>query len=181
MSAPFVTVARYDNVPMAEVARLRLEDAGIPAHIQNAELVTAIWYYGTAFGHVQLHVPAEHAERAGALLADLHDSGLPQGDEVADEVAPRCLACGADFPQDAERCPDCGWSYSDPGAEQDDATSISEADDAAFCAESDGTLTLTQLRSVGRPLIGAWVAVIIGSMLTALIAGVLSILGDLFR
>jgi hypothetical protein len=53
MSTKLVALATYDNVPLAELARLRLEQEGIPVQLENAELVNALWHYGNAFGHVR--------------------------------------------------------------------------------------------------------------------------------
>lgn len=185
MSGRYVTIARYDNVPLAELARLRLEDAGIPVHVENAELVTALWHYGTAFGNVQLNVPEEHAAAALELIEELQQSGLPTNAPESPEGKPLCLACGAEFPGDAEQCPACGWSFGTAESTDSNDTSTG-ADDTGVAAavepaEAAGRPILTEFRSVGRPLLSIWVGLTLGMMLLGVLSCVLSMLNDLFR
>ena len=42
MSDRYVAIARYDNVPLAELVRLQLEAAGIAVRIENVELVNVL-------------------------------------------------------------------------------------------------------------------------------------------
>jgi hypothetical protein len=64
MPGRLVALASYVDVPLAEVARLRLEQEGIPVHLENAETIFALWHVGNAVGYVRLLVLEEHAERA---------------------------------------------------------------------------------------------------------------------
>ena len=50
MSGKLVTLVTYDNVPLSDLARLRLEEAGIAVRVENAEIVNALWHYGDALG-----------------------------------------------------------------------------------------------------------------------------------
>ncbi len=185
MSGRLVTIARYDNVPLAELARLRLEDAAIPVQVENAELVTALWHYGTAFGNVQLNVPEEHAAAALQLIEELHQSGLPTAASESPERAPTCLACGAEFPGDADQCPTCGWSFSVAESSESNGASTDNGDErvmtAAESADAASHRILSEFRTVGRPLLGIWVGISLGMLLLGLLACVLSMLNDLFR
>jgi hypothetical protein len=98
MSGRLVTIATYDNVPMSEVARLRLEDAGIPVRVENADIVNVLWHIGPALGGVRLVVDEEHAAAARELIAGIRETPTlsPHADD--DPAPPTCLACGAELP-----------------------------------------------------------------------------------
>jgi len=79
----WVTVASFDTLPDAAIARGRLEAEGIPCQLADAHLVQADWLYSIAVGGIRLRVPAAAAGRARELLAADH-SGLLDGG-VADD------------------------------------------------------------------------------------------------
>lgn len=183
-----VTVARYPNASLGEIARILLEQSGIPVRLENANTVTALWHYGTALGDVEVRVPEQCASEAHELIQDIQYSGLPEDVSDVNDAAPRCLACGADFPASQDRCPSCGWSFEDAAAgelsESDVDNSEPEIESMAAGPESvaeSGSGTLTGIRNLGRPLIGIWMAVGIGALMVGLMSGVLGILQDMFR
>jgi hypothetical protein len=66
----FVTVAAFNEVPKAEIARNILEEAGIRSYLSDSELVAMDWLIANAVGGVKVQVAEEDAERASAALAD---------------------------------------------------------------------------------------------------------------
>ena len=88
--------------PMAaNLARTRLEAAGIPCFLSNEQLVGLLPLYSPITGGVRLHVRQRDAEAALELL---HSVPVPPatGPDVAsfaaeapDPVAPRCPRCGS--------------------------------------------------------------------------------------
>jgi hypothetical protein len=186
VSGKLITLATYDNVPLSEVARLRLEDAGIPVRIENADIVNALWHVGPALGGVRLIVDEEHAAAARALIAEIHETPTlaPQTDD--DPAPPKCLACGAEFPANADRCAACGWSFADD-AEPETEENVDADDDPVVRAEAVRSSAaplkprMSQVRDLGRPLVGIWVAIMIASLAVGFLACVLTMVDDLFR
>lgn len=85
----------------ANLARTRLEAAGIPCFLSNENLVSLMPLYSPITGGVRLHVRLSDVE---AALAILHDELVPlaTGPDVAsfaadapDPVTPRCPRCGS--------------------------------------------------------------------------------------
>lgn len=68
-----VTVASFDFLPQAEIARGRLLAEGIECRLADEHLVQTDWLYSIAVGGIKLQVPARDAERALAIL-DRDDS-----------------------------------------------------------------------------------------------------------
>lgn len=66
--ASLVTVATFDFLPQAEIARGRLQAEGIFCELADANLVQTDWLYSLAVGGIKLRVAAEDAERALAIL-----------------------------------------------------------------------------------------------------------------
>jgi hypothetical protein len=185
LSGKLVTLVSYDNVPLSEVARLRLEDAGIPVRVENADIVNAMWHVGPALGGVRLIVDEEHAAAAREVIADIHETSAfaPESDE--DPPPPNCLACGAEFPANADRCAACGWSFED-GAEQESEPDADDADDLDVRAESVRNSVeplkprLSQVRDIGRPLVGIWVAIMVAGLVFSTLACAIAMLKDMF-
>ena len=63
-----VTIASFDFIIDAEIARGRLRAEGIEAELVDQHLVQTDWLYSLAVGGIKLQVAAEHAERAEAIL-----------------------------------------------------------------------------------------------------------------
>jgi hypothetical protein len=64
-----VTVARYNFVPEAEVARMCLEEAGIPCVLHDKEIVSINWLMDICTGGIRLKVRESDATRAQEVLA----------------------------------------------------------------------------------------------------------------
>ena len=65
-----VTVASFDFLPQAEIARGRLLAEGIRCELADQHLVQTDWLYSIAVGGIKLQVEAKDVERALAVLAD---------------------------------------------------------------------------------------------------------------
>lgn len=89
-----VTLQSYRDLPAADLARGLLESAGIPAWIQDDNLVRMDWFYSNAIGGIRLQVERANAEAARGILEQPMPATieLPNGDEFAQ---PRCPQCGS--------------------------------------------------------------------------------------
>lgn len=63
-----VTVASFDFLPDAEIARGRLQAEGIACELADQHLVQTDWLYSLAVGGIKLRVGEEDAPRALAIL-----------------------------------------------------------------------------------------------------------------
>ena len=84
-------VASYTNAIEAHLARLRLEQEGVPAFVFNEHHVWAQWDISQALGGVGVYVHAEHLAQAQAAIA-AHDAGAFA--LVETDTVPTCPACG---------------------------------------------------------------------------------------
>lgn len=73
----WVTVATYDTMPDAHVARGRLEAEGIECHIADEHLVQTDWLYSLAVGGIKIRVAARDGPRARRILATDFSQDLP--------------------------------------------------------------------------------------------------------
>ncbi|MBD2769047.1 DUF2007 domain-containing protein [Hymenobacter sp. BT664] len=88
--------------PMAaNVARTRLEAAGIPCFLSNEQLVSLLPLYSPITGGVRLHVRQRDAEAALEILRTVPVPPATSPDEASfaadapDPVTPRCPRCGS--------------------------------------------------------------------------------------
>ena len=65
-----VTVARYDSQGDAQLAKARLEDAGISCMLANADQAGLAMMFDPSRSGVQVKVPADRADEARALLQE---------------------------------------------------------------------------------------------------------------
>ncbi|MDB5233028.1 MAG: hypothetical protein JWR44_21 [Hymenobacter sp.] len=96
-----VFLESYYEPMAANLARTRLEAAGIPCFLSNENLVSIMPLYSPITGGVRLHVRQRDVE---AALEVLHHEPVPLAtgpDEASfaadapDPVAPRCPRCGS--------------------------------------------------------------------------------------
>jgi len=66
--APLVTVARFDRLHEAQLAKTQLDDAGIPSMVTNADLTGLTSMFDAEHSGVQVKVPANQADEARAVL-----------------------------------------------------------------------------------------------------------------
>ena len=85
MSERLRTLATFGSPVEANLARNRLEAAGIQAFLADEETVGMAWHLTNAIGGVRLQVANRDAEEALAILAETNASGLlvPEQTEAA--------------------------------------------------------------------------------------------------
>lgn len=76
-----VTVARFDLMPLAHIAKGRLEAEGIPCSLMDENLVQTDWLYSIAVGGIKLQVDEEFAARAHVILATDYSANLPGAED----------------------------------------------------------------------------------------------------
>lgn len=116
----FVEVYRAKHGAQAMLLQQVLEDEGIPTRVEGALLDGAAGELPLGWAtSPRLLVEEQNVERARAFLekADQSEMAEMEAEEagVTDEETARCLSCGADMPEDVEKCPACGWSYAQGG------------------------------------------------------------------
>jgi hypothetical protein len=93
LSTNLVTVSRFRDLIEAQLAKGKLESAGIQSYLANENIVSLDWFYSNAVGGLRLQVQSEDAEEAMAIL----DEPIP--DEIVEEQTgiaysqPRCPHC----------------------------------------------------------------------------------------
>ena len=83
-----ITVATFSKPEDAHLLRLRLEAGGVPAYVQDENMVLLNWFYSNAIGGVRVQIGEEDIEEAKEILAE--------APVVADDpTMPRCPKCGS--------------------------------------------------------------------------------------
>ncbi len=90
MTNRYVTVRRYSSPQEAHLARAKLESEGIPAVIQDENLVRMNWLYSNAIGGVKLQVGNSQIEAANQILGAVDNAEPNSG------ASDPCPECGAD-------------------------------------------------------------------------------------
>lgn len=85
MAEELITVATYRDPPMAELARSRLEAAGIECRLDDSETIKIDWLLSNVLGGVKVKVAEDRADEARLLLGELAD---PEGLEAEALAAP---------------------------------------------------------------------------------------------
>lgn len=62
------TVARFDRLSAAQLAKTQLDDAGIPSVVTNADLTGLSSLFDAERSRIQLKVAADQADAARAVL-----------------------------------------------------------------------------------------------------------------
>jgi Putative prokaryotic signal transducing protein len=65
-----VTIARYQNLPEAWIAKGKLEAAGVPCFLADENIVSMNWLWGHAIGGIRLQVSSDYVETANHILSD---------------------------------------------------------------------------------------------------------------
>lgn len=74
-----VTVATFDNMPAAHIAKGRLETEGIACWLKDEHLGQTDWLYNIAVGWIKLQVDAEHSAQAHLILDTDYSADLSAG------------------------------------------------------------------------------------------------------
>jgi len=85
-----VTVASFEWLAEANLARCRLDASGIACHLTNLYMSSMYWHYVKALGGIRLQVAAEDAEDARVILNELPQEPdepiLAAGEKNSDRV-----------------------------------------------------------------------------------------------
>lgn len=63
------TIATFSKPEEAHLLRMRLESVGIPAYVQDENLIQADWFHSNAIGGVRVQVADQDVPEARAFLA----------------------------------------------------------------------------------------------------------------
>jgi hypothetical protein len=85
----WVVAETYSFPYEAQIAKIQLEAAEIPARIENEHTINMDWLYSNALGGVRLLVPESYAEEAKGLLTQDFSQELEQ-QFGASEGCPNC-------------------------------------------------------------------------------------------
>ncbi len=90
MSDPrFVTVASFDEVYKAELAKTVLEEEGIDVQLHDREIVAMEWILSNSVGGIKVKVPEAEAERASSILAEKLSTGRYLAESLSEEELTR--------------------------------------------------------------------------------------------
>jgi len=99
MSENLVTIAAFaigqDPAWQAELAKMKLESAGIPCFLAGRNFVATYWLLSSAEGGIKLQVRRCDAERARQILSETvpAESGLPPQETGDEPACPQCPKC----------------------------------------------------------------------------------------
>jgi Putative prokaryotic signal transducing protein len=81
------TIATFSKPEEAHLFRTRLEAAGIPAYVQDENLIQLDWLYSNAIGGVRVQIADKDLDAVREFLA----SDLPQpAPDALDVICPKC-------------------------------------------------------------------------------------------
>ncbi|MCI5145931.1 MAG: DUF2007 domain-containing protein [Candidatus Electrothrix sp. AR3] len=91
------TIASYWDLPLAELAKAKLESEGIYCFLLNKHHVGVNWLYSQAVGGVQVQVQAKDAEAAKKILEADESALLAEMEEEFPEAEQEdsCTRCGS--------------------------------------------------------------------------------------
>jgi hypothetical protein len=81
-----LTVATFIKPEDAHMLRLRLEAGGVPAYIQDENMVQTDWLYSNAIGGVRVQIAEDDVARAKEIL---QDPGI-EAEPVGMPACPKC-------------------------------------------------------------------------------------------
>lgn len=93
----FITIVSYRDLPLAELARAKLESEGIYCHLLNQYHIGINWLYSQALGGVKVQVRSEDKEIAKQVLSEdesalLGNEGLEFPELKEHDL---CIYCGS--------------------------------------------------------------------------------------
>jgi hypothetical protein len=148
MPDPWVTLATFDSLPMAELARGQLAQAGIRCRLLNASIMSLNPLWANAIGYIPLQVLAEDLSAAADLLRLDRADDVPGGE---------CVACGEPLDDDGP-CPMCGHvpaatAMESPASEPPAPATSVEIDDDDWTREHSRFGLMPFLRAWRRPIL----------------------------
>ncbi len=93
----FKTIDSFRDLPLAELARAKLESENVECHLLNNHHIGVNWLYSQALGGVKLQVRTEDAEHARQIL-DKDESSYLENEEIEFpelEETDYCEVCGS--------------------------------------------------------------------------------------
>ena len=158
MADELVTIRNFaygpDPVSQAEMARIRLETAGIPCFLANRQFAAVNWFYAGASRGVKLQVRASDVEKAREVLGAEGEAlgpGEADGSEAEGIVCPRCGSEDVEYERFSRRvfylsllllgfpllwgkrkqhCCDCGYVWRETGGTDQRPGQTSEGEGA---------------------------------------------------
>lgn len=146
-SDTWVTLRNFENQPLAELAKIQLDDAGIPCRLINSEIVGMYPLLGNAVGYIPLQVPEDRLEAAAAVL----------GDAAVEIPLSDCPRCGEPLGQ-AAVCPMCGQIVEEsPSPSHFEREKVSAPDESESDDEPvESGLSLEGMRGFAKSAISAY-------------------------
>jgi len=91
------TIVSYRDLPLAELAKSKLESEGIPCFLANKNHVGINWLYSFALGGVKVQVQPEHAEIAWKIINEDQSSELSKIEGASPPIDQNdlCIKCGS--------------------------------------------------------------------------------------
>jgi hypothetical protein len=86
-----LTVAVYDQIYLADLAKAQLLDQGVPCIIVDQNMIGMNLFYSNALGGIKIQVPAANYKQALGILKDGEHNDVP-GVPIREL---RCPACGS--------------------------------------------------------------------------------------
>jgi len=105
---PLITVYTYPETETAHLARVTLEQEGIPAFIADDGVVGMDWLYSNAVGGVKVQVPETFAQSAFEILSESDAAATEEPADTANTQATGVCESPADADADPPTCPACG-------------------------------------------------------------------------
>ena len=91
------TVASFRDLPLAGLAKSKLDSEGIPCFLANKNLIGINWLYSFALGGIKLQVRESDVENAKKILNHDHSSELEELEDQFPELGKDdlCTKCGS--------------------------------------------------------------------------------------
>jgi hypothetical protein len=95
VSADLVTIERFRDLPVALLAKGKLESAGIRCFLADSELVRTDWLWSNAIGNMRLQVRSEDAADALEILHEPAPEIFLENEVGEFYQQPRCPKCNS--------------------------------------------------------------------------------------
>ena len=91
-----VNIASFRDLPIAEIAKSKIESEGIPCFLINKYHIALNWTLSQALGGVKVQVAERDVERALEILNDTLDDGTPiEFEDIEPDESELCDKCGS--------------------------------------------------------------------------------------